>query len=73
MAQYVKCPKCELNYIKDNEQYCMACNPKMRGKSITEIEEENEKFRQTRLEAYERNRKSMQDFRAYRYNCVTKR
>ena len=26
-----KCPRCELNYIKDDEKYCNVCRREMKG------------------------------------------
>ena len=28
---YIKCPRCELNYIPDTERYCSVCKREMRG------------------------------------------
>ena len=56
--KYVKCPKCELNYIQENESYCNLCDPKMQGKSITDAELEYEVRLQLRREADELYKKS---------------
>ena len=29
----VKCPRCELNYITENEKYCKVCLREMKGES----------------------------------------
>ncbi len=31
-----KCPRCELNYIRDDEQYCSVCRRSMKGEAETE-------------------------------------
>lgn len=31
-----KCPRCELNYIRDDETYCNVCCREMKGKADTE-------------------------------------
>ena len=28
---FIKCPRCELNYIREEEQYCPVCKREMRG------------------------------------------
>lgn len=28
---YIKCPRCELNYMPDTERYCSVCKREMRG------------------------------------------
>lgn len=28
---FVKCPRCELNYIREEEQYCSVCKREMKG------------------------------------------
>lgn len=30
MAKYKKCPRCELNYIKEEEDYCQVCKTEMK-------------------------------------------
>ena len=30
MAKYKKCPRCELNYIKEEEDYCQVCKAEMK-------------------------------------------
>ena len=30
---FIKCPRCELNYIKEEEQYCSVCRREMKGES----------------------------------------
>ena len=30
MAKYVKCPRCELNYILEGEDYCYVCKSEMK-------------------------------------------
>ena len=29
-----KCPRCELNYILDGEQYCKICRMEMKGEPV---------------------------------------
>ncbi len=33
--KYIKCPKCELNYIKEDEEICAACMPQIKIKSYS--------------------------------------
>lgn len=68
MTNYVKCPKCDLNYIQTNEKCCKVCDPKMRGKTITDIETNYETYRETKLKEYEARKHSMEAFYAYRWN-----
>lgn len=28
---FIKCPRCELNYIREEEQYCPVCKREMKG------------------------------------------
>ena len=28
---FIKCPRCELNYIQEDEQYCPVCKREMKG------------------------------------------
>lgn len=28
---FIKCPRCELNYIQESEQYCLVCKREMKG------------------------------------------
>ena len=30
---FIKCPRCELNYIKEEEQFCPVCKREMKGES----------------------------------------
>ena len=36
MAKYKKCPRCELNYILEEEDYCQICKEELRGISHNE-------------------------------------
>ena len=29
MAKYIKCPRCDLNYMLDTEKYCDACKAEL--------------------------------------------
>ena len=33
---FIKCPRCELNYIREEEQYCPVCKREMRGEEQDE-------------------------------------
>ena len=39
MAKYIKCPRCELNYILEGEDYCYVCKSEM--KHHTEADEDD--------------------------------
>ena len=30
---FIKCPRCELNYIREEEQYCAVCKREMKGEA----------------------------------------
>ncbi|MBQ9730480.1 MAG: hypothetical protein IJV80_06705, partial [Clostridia bacterium] len=51
MANYVLCPRCELNYIDEDEQeYCEVCLKEMNGdKTFIDGLEENESQEETEL------------------------
>ena len=34
--QLVKCPRCDLNYIREDEKYCKVCLQEMKGESRSE-------------------------------------
>ena len=34
---FVKCPRCDLNYIKDTEEYCDVCKREMKGEEEREV------------------------------------
>ncbi len=36
---FIKCPRCELNYIREEEQYCSVCKREMRGEDQEELVE----------------------------------
>ena len=44
MGKYIKCPRCELNWIKEEEEYCDVCKAElgMEGFSLLEDDEEDE-------------------------------
>jgi len=70
MNNYIKCPLCELNYIKTDKTCCNVCNPKMKGKLLADDELVYETYKQSKLEEHEKRRKSMEAYYAYRYNRV---
>ena len=41
MAKYKKCPRCELNYIPENEDYCEVCKVEL-GKSNASLIEDDD-------------------------------
>jgi len=73
MSKYVKCPCCDLNYITANEKHCKLCDPKMRGKLISDAEEAYEAQYEAKLKAYEAKKQAMKVFYAIRYNLSPKR
>ena len=34
---FIKCPRCELNYIKEEEQYCSVCKREMKGEAHEDL------------------------------------
>jgi hypothetical protein len=65
---YVKCPRCDLNYIQAGEKYCGACDPKRQDKLISTATEAYEARRYTKLNEYEARKQSMEAYYAYRFN-----
>ena len=41
MPKYKKCPRCEINYILDAEEYCEICKQELRGARLEESLEAN--------------------------------
>ena len=73
MAQYIKWPCCELNYINPAEKHCKVCDPKMCGKLISDNEADYEEKRETKLKAYQAKKESMEAFYSIRWNRCPKR
>ena len=42
MPKYKKCPRCELNYILENEDYCSVCKDELKGIVVNDLELEEE-------------------------------
>lgn len=42
MAKYKKCPRCELNYILEAEEYCSVCLDELKGVIVNDLELEEE-------------------------------
>ena len=42
MAKYKKCPRCELNYIPIEKEYCALCEQELKGHLMVENDEEDE-------------------------------
>ena len=34
---FIKCPRCELNYIQEEEQYCSVCKREMKGEAHEDL------------------------------------
>jgi len=68
MGNYVKCPCCDLNYIRGDEKICVVCSPKMRGKLISDAVVSLDTFIQAQRKASNDRQESMAAFRAMRYN-----
>lgn len=68
MTKYIKCPCCELNYITAEEKCCKICDPKMRGKLISDAVEAYEARREAKLQEYKAKKQSMEAFYAIRWN-----
>ena len=52
MVRYIKCPRCELNYIDaEKQEYCDVCIKEMKGipSDIDEVEEEEDELLPTEL------------------------
>ena len=72
MANYVKCPQCELNYILADEKICKVCKPEMQGRTLADIEVANDDYRYERMKEREKQMKALESFRAYRFNRKAK-
>jgi len=69
MSKYVRCPICELNYVKDGEKCCSDCALRLRGKpTIADDEVAYENYRQTKMDENQVKRRAMEDFFSYRFN-----
>lgn len=44
MGKYIKCPRCELNYILEEDDYCPVCKAEMKIEGYTLLEEEEEEL-----------------------------
>ena len=42
MAKFKKCPRCELNYIRIEEEYCALCKEELKGVVVNESEYDDE-------------------------------
>ena len=42
-VEYVRCPRCELNYIEKGQQYCKVCEAELSSKGNREISDEEAK------------------------------
>ena len=43
MAKYKKCPRCEINYILENEDYCEICKQELKGARLSaDVESDDE-------------------------------
>lgn len=42
MAKFKKCPRCELNYIPVEEEYCALCKEELKGLVFTDTEDDDE-------------------------------
>ncbi|MCL2061177.1 MAG: hypothetical protein FWH03_00935 [Firmicutes bacterium] len=75
MSMYVKCTTCELNYVPNGTGLCKICDPRKNAKFLAAAREESamEIARQERKEKNEKQRHSMHDFYAYRYDSPAKR
>ena len=41
MGKYKKCPRCEINWIPDEEEYCEICLAELAGKILDEEDEDD--------------------------------
>jgi hypothetical protein len=44
MAKYKKCPRCELNYILEDQDFCLVCKAELHIGDIKLLEDEDEEF-----------------------------
>lgn len=51
MAKYKKCPRCELNYIEEDKDYCDVCLAEMQGGKLkfADLDEEDDEIEKTEL------------------------
>ena len=47
---YIKCPRCDLNYIREEEEYCDVCKAELKkGPQLIFAVDEDEEVEQTKL------------------------
>jgi len=73
MDKFVKCPRCELNYILTGEACCKVCKPVVQGDSIRDYEAEHETRLEAHWEAQKAQKEAYEAFRAIRYNVPQRR
>ena len=51
MPEYIKCPRCELNYIKKGEQYCQVCKAELKlgPQLMFAVDEDDEDYENQKL------------------------
>lgn len=51
MAKYKKCPRCELNYIEEDKDYCDVCLAEMQGGKLkfADLDDEDDEIEKTEL------------------------
>ncbi|GHV00745.1 hypothetical protein FACS1894211_08810 [Clostridia bacterium] len=70
---YVKCPVCDLNYMHSGERCCEVCDPKAQGRLISTAAQADDEYRYTKLQEYDARKRSMEAYRAYRWNRAQRR
>ena len=73
MAEFIKCPRCELNYILKHERVCKVCRPKLYGCLEKDPAFDHEAQLDEYWEAQKAKKESYEAFRAIRYNVPQRR
>jgi hypothetical protein len=64
----IVCPRCELNFILENEGFCKVCKPIVQNNSAKDEQEDYEDYLEFKHQERKLSRKSMEDYFAIRYN-----
>ena len=62
MVKYIKCPRCELNYIdSEKQEYCDVCIAELKGKKLQFADLEEEDFEELDAELEEEEEENTDD------------
>ena len=73
MDKFVKCPRCELNYMTVGETCCKVCKLVIKGCSERDHEAEYEAWIEAHWKAKQAQKEAYEAYRAVRYNIPQRR